>query len=121
MSNPDFLLGGRTSASAKCRHWSGRAVRWSSGAIVQAVDQRMRLGMRCRLSLTADVPSRTSGAAMHSAFELGLLIAELYQHIRSVPDQTHAVKERACPHRLVATKVTHKSKLRGKSALRILP
>ena len=21
-SNPDFLLGGRTSASAKCRHWS---------------------------------------------------------------------------------------------------
>jgi hypothetical protein len=28
-SNPDFLLGGRTSASAECRHWSGRAVRWS--------------------------------------------------------------------------------------------
>ncbi len=27
-SNPDFLLGGRTSASAECRHWSGRAVRW---------------------------------------------------------------------------------------------
>jgi hypothetical protein len=26
-SNPDFLLGGRTSASAECRHWSGRAVR----------------------------------------------------------------------------------------------
>jgi len=24
-SNPDFLLGGRTSASAECRHWSGRA------------------------------------------------------------------------------------------------
>ena len=23
-----FLLGGRTSASAECRHWSGRAVRW---------------------------------------------------------------------------------------------
>ena len=22
-SNPDFLLGGRTSASAECRHWSG--------------------------------------------------------------------------------------------------
>ena len=22
--NPDFLLGGRTSASAECRHWSGR-------------------------------------------------------------------------------------------------
>ena len=29
-----FLLGGRTSASAECRHWSGRAVRWSSGAIL---------------------------------------------------------------------------------------
>ena len=28
-SSPDFLLGGRTSASAECRHWSGRAVRWS--------------------------------------------------------------------------------------------
>ena len=30
---------------------------------VQSVDQRMRLGMRCRLSPTADVPSHTSGAA----------------------------------------------------------
>ena len=28
-SNPDFLIGGRTSASAECRHWSGSAVRWS--------------------------------------------------------------------------------------------
>src|SRR6185312_8628694 len=26
-TTPDFLLGGRTSASAECRHWSGRAVR----------------------------------------------------------------------------------------------
>ena len=34
MTNPDFLLGGRTSASAECRHWSGRAVRWSSCAIL---------------------------------------------------------------------------------------
>ena len=33
-SNPDFLLGGRRSASAECRHWSGRAVRWSSCAIL---------------------------------------------------------------------------------------
>ena len=32
--NPDFLLGGRTSASAECRHWSERAVRWSSCAIL---------------------------------------------------------------------------------------
>jgi len=30
----------------------------------QSVDQRMRLGMQCRLSPTADVPSHTSGAAM---------------------------------------------------------
>jgi hypothetical protein len=30
----DFLLGSRTSASAECRHWSGRAVRWSSCAIL---------------------------------------------------------------------------------------
>ena len=28
----DFLLGGRTSASAERQHWSGRAVRWSSRA-----------------------------------------------------------------------------------------
>ena len=33
-SNPDFLLGGRTSASAEYRHWSGRAVRWSRCAIL---------------------------------------------------------------------------------------
>jgi hypothetical protein len=33
--NPDFLLGGRTSASAECRHWSGRAARWSSCAILK--------------------------------------------------------------------------------------
>jgi hypothetical protein len=33
-SNPDFLLGGRASASAECRRWSGRAVRWSSCAIL---------------------------------------------------------------------------------------
>ena len=32
--NPDFLLGGCTSASAECRHWSGRAVRSSSCAIL---------------------------------------------------------------------------------------
>ena len=32
--NPDLLLGGRTSASAECRHWSGRAVRWSGCAIL---------------------------------------------------------------------------------------
>ena len=34
------FLGGRTSASAECRHWSGRAVRWSSCAIL------LRLGCR---------------------------------------------------------------------------
>jgi hypothetical protein len=33
-ANPDFLLGSRTSASAECRHWSARAVRWSSCAIL---------------------------------------------------------------------------------------
>ena len=34
-SNPDFLLGGRTSASAECRHWSG------TYAVVQAVQFRL--------------------------------------------------------------------------------
>jgi hypothetical protein len=33
-SNPNFLLVGRTSASAECRHWSARAVRWASCAIL---------------------------------------------------------------------------------------
>jgi hypothetical protein len=32
-----FLLGGRTSASAECRHWFGRAVRWSSCAILHRI------------------------------------------------------------------------------------
>src|SRR5580765_7853860 len=31
---------------------------------VQSIDQQMRLGMRCRLSPTADVCDGTSGAAM---------------------------------------------------------
>ena len=41
-SNPDFLLGGRTSASAECRHWSARAVRWSSCAILLSCDAHRR-------------------------------------------------------------------------------
>jgi len=45
------------------------AVYNSRGCVVrlsklQSVDQRMRLGMRCRLSPIADVPSHTSGAGM---------------------------------------------------------
>ena len=52
---PDFLLGGRTSASAECKHWSGRAavgqqrnsefdsleVEWSHGSIVYCPDDRI--------------------------------------------------------------------------------
>ena len=34
---------------------------------VQSVDQRMRLGMRCRLSPTADVPSHTSGVHLRKS------------------------------------------------------
>ena len=52
-SNPDFLLGGRTSASAECRHWSGRAVRWSSGAILLSVRSPRHArgwGAQCRKS-----------------------------------------------------------------------
>ena len=41
---------------------------------VQSVDQRMRLGMRCRLSPTADVPSHTSGAAA-SPIDVGILLS----------------------------------------------
>ena len=43
-SNPDFLLGGRTSASAGCGHWSGRAVRWSSCAILLSCAFAVLLG-----------------------------------------------------------------------------
>ena len=42
----------------------GRRQRRSALSKVQSVDQRMHLGMLCRLSPTADVPSHTSGAAM---------------------------------------------------------
>ena len=42
-------------------HNGGNAARRMAAS---SVDQRMRLGMRCRLSPTADVPSHTSGAAM---------------------------------------------------------
>ena len=42
---------------------------------VQSVDQRMRLGMRCRLSPTADVPSHTSGAAMYARSGRSILVA----------------------------------------------
>jgi hypothetical protein len=45
--NPDFLLGGRTSASAKCRHWSGRAVRWSSCAILLRATDGASLLFHC--------------------------------------------------------------------------
>jgi hypothetical protein len=47
-SNPDFLLGGRTSASAECRHWSGRAVRWSSCAILLSSPRPKGLWQRQR-------------------------------------------------------------------------
>jgi hypothetical protein len=39
---------------------------------VRSVDQRVRLGMRCLLSPTADVPSHMTGAAMGSALRTGL-------------------------------------------------
>ena len=55
-SNPDFLLGGRTSASAECRHWSARAVRWSSCAIL------LRLGGRYQpLSTEAEPAGHIAG------------------------------------------------------------
>src|SRR4029077_13927876 len=67
-SNPDFLLGGRTSASAECGHWSKRAVRWSSCAILQAFS---RLTNGCALGvgfLQLRTCRRTrSGAAMGAA------------------------------------------------------
>jgi len=41
---PDVLLGGGTPASAKCRPWSGRAVRRSSCAILLSVGQAGQAG-----------------------------------------------------------------------------
>ena len=55
--NPDFLLGSRTSASAECRHWSGRAVRWSSCAILLSwptpADGAVRLSILSTIRITA--------------------------------------------------------------------
>ena len=68
--NPDFLLGGRTSASAECRHWSGRAVRWFDFAqraalhavaphlqnlVQQNAELRQRLAIEARHNLDAEV------------------------------------------------------------------
>ena len=65
-SNPAFLLGGPHVPFRRMQTF-GRAVRWSSWAILQQGSVRLitdALGTRCPLSPTADVPSHTSGAAM---------------------------------------------------------
>ena len=49
-----FLLGGRTPASAKCRHWSGRAVRWfdfAQRAALHAVGPHLRASEQQNLEL----------------------------------------------------------------------
>src|SRR6478672_7267473 len=61
--NPDFLLGGRTSASAECRHWSGRAVRWSSCAILQARFSRLTNG--CALECSVGFRATHGPAVAH--------------------------------------------------------
>jgi hypothetical protein len=55
--NPDFLFGGRTSASAECRHWSGRAVRWSSSAILLSGEVGQRTGRPKVVPDKNDIPS----------------------------------------------------------------
>ena len=52
-SNPDFLLGGRTSASAECRHWSGRAVR-SCAILLSCACARRRWRSREAIELQHD-------------------------------------------------------------------
>src|SRR6476659_2030975 len=41
-SNPDFLLGGRTSASADCRHWSTRTARWLRNSALASTHAGLR-------------------------------------------------------------------------------
>jgi hypothetical protein len=41
-SNPDVPPWGPHAASAECRHWSGRAVRWSSGAILRSARRAVK-------------------------------------------------------------------------------
>ena len=70
-SNPDFLLGGRTSASAECRHWSGRAVRWSSCAILLSRDQGGALRAVVGSAVARHCPACGDGVGSSSSDPLG--------------------------------------------------
>ena len=75
-SNPDFLLGGRTSASAECRHWSGRAVRWSSCAIL--------LRSSARVDFYFVPATDCASASLHWSLTLPILFR---MQLRSLPGQ----------------------------------
>ena len=61
-ANPDFLLGGRTS-SAECRHWPGKAVRWSSCAILLSAPV-----MSCSPAVMTAPPSRSRSKRNHEGY-----------------------------------------------------
>ena len=70
-SNPGFLLGGRTSASAECRHWSGRAVRWfdfAQRAALHAVAPHLQASEQQKLELQNRL-AREARARLDAAVE----------------------------------------------------
>jgi len=70
-SNPDFLLGGRTAASAECRHWSGRAVRWfdfAQRAALHAVAPHLQASEQQNLELQNRL-AREARARLDAAVE----------------------------------------------------
>ena len=70
-SNPDFLLGGRTSAFAECRHWSGRAVRWfdfAQRAALHAVAPHLQASEQQNLELQNRL-AREARARLDAAVE----------------------------------------------------
>ena len=70
-SNPDFLLEGRTSAFAACRHWSGRADRWfdfAQRAALHAVAPHLQASEQQNLELQNRL-AREARARLDAAVE----------------------------------------------------
>ena len=69
--NPDFLLRGRTSASAECSYWSGRVVRWfdfAQRAALHAVAPHLQASEQQNLELQNRL-AREARARLDAAVE----------------------------------------------------
>jgi hypothetical protein len=79
--NPDSLLGGRTSASAECRHWSGRA-----GLLLNLripLSQRANLLLRPLARLAQDEKPGVRGGAARGGGRLGKRVLSPDMRVRS--------------------------------------